>query len=180
MKKFLALAIWTYLVFVLHSGLASRMAIAGHAPHFVLAGLLLVIVCVRDGRGMGCAILWGLLSDGLADGPLGPDVACFGVSAFVLQRIALRSRMRSLWGEAAVFGILVWTAIVGSNSLRWLAEGRTLDVAALGGHAAGSAIYTAFVMAIVSWAARLVLDRPEAEPISKTPTVVNHWRMLTG
>jgi len=72
----------------------------------------------------------------------------------------------------------VWSAVAASASIRMLADRRTLDLATLAIPAAGSAIYTGILVAVISLAASLVARHP-TDDATAVPAVSNRWRMLT-
>jgi rod shape-determining protein MreD len=178
--KWLTLVLWTYLVFVVQSGFASKLAIAGCSPHLVLAGLIVTILHFSARQAVLVAACWGLISDFLGDGRLGVDVALFALSAMVVQSVVVRKHLSSRVRLVTVTGILVWANVIGSASLRSVADGRGLTFAALCGRAAGSAVYTAALIALVSLSGAIVRRQSLADAVPAAPSVSNRWRMLTG
>lgn len=178
--KWLTLVLWTYVVFVVHSSFASKLAIASCSPHFVLAGLILAILHFSATQAVLLAACWGLISDCLGDGRLGVDVACFAVSALVVQFLFVRKHLDSRVRPAALTGILVLANVIGSTGLRSMGEVHGPAFAALCGRAAGSAAYTAALIALVSLSGMIVRRQSLADAVPVAPTVSNRWRMLTG
>jgi hypothetical protein len=76
--------------------------------------------------------------------------------------------------------LIVWVALLVSTSLRMLGEGHIPTAPALAVQAAGPALYTGVLVAIVSLVIRMVLGRPASEEVGAAPTVSNQWRRLTG
>ena len=74
---------------------------------------------------------------------------------------------------------LVACALLVSPFWHCLAGGRTLDVVALAINAAGSALYTAIVVFVVSYVIRLVVPGTAERSTAASPSVSNNWRMLT-
>jgi cell shape-determining protein MreD len=181
--KWLSITGWTYLVFALHAGFAREMAIGACAPHLILAGLVLMVLRLNGRDGIALAAGWGFLSDCLVEGRLGADVVVFVLAAGVVRQLSVRWSLRVPW-RAGAFSIgLVWGAVVASTAVRMLADGiladgRTLDLATLAIPAAGSAIYTGVLVAVLSLAASLV-GRDRTDDATAVPAVSNRWRMLT-
>jgi rod shape-determining protein MreD len=171
------IAAWTYLILVLHTGVARDLAIAGCAPHLLLAGLILLVVRTSVREGMILAAVWGLLSDCLAGDPLGPDVIAFTFVAYMIRR-ASRANHLAAWGMGLEWALCAWGALLVSMSLRMLGDGHVPAVAALPARTAGPAIYTAGLVAILSVAVRLVRGAPSSD--EGGPAVFNQWRRLTG
>lgn len=178
--KWLILVLWTYVAFVVQSSFASKLAIAGCAPHFVLAGLILAILHFSASQAVLLAACWGLISDCLSNGRLGVDVACFAVSALAIQSLLARKHLGSQARLAALTGFLVLANVIGSAGLRSVSDVDGPAFAALCGRAAGSAAYTAALIALVSFSG-MVFRRPSlADTAAGGPSVSNRWRMLTG
>jgi rod shape-determining protein MreD len=186
--KWLWIIAATYLVFVLHAGFACEMAIGGCAPHLVLAGLVLMVLRLNGRDGIALAAAWGFLSDCLVEGRLGADVVAFVLAACAVRQLSVRWNLRVAWRAGAISIGLVWGAIVAGTAIRvladgmladgMLADGRTLDLGTLAMSAAGSAIYTGVLVAVISLAASLV-GRDRTENATALPAVSNRWRMLT-
>ena len=102
--NWLKFTIWTYLVFAVHSVVASSLAVAGYAPHLVLAGLILMTSRMAGRQGLLAAGLWGLLADCLTEGRLGAGIVCFSLSTWLLQRCTGR-RISSVPWRIAVFSV---------------------------------------------------------------------------
>lgn len=178
--KFISIAIWTYLLFVLQTGLARDLTIAGCVPNLILAGLFVILIRIGGQSGLLMAGGWGLLSDMLTDGRLGPDVVCFAVAASLVQHVHARWNLSSPWKLGILSSVLAGAVIVGSASLRMLADGISPDWPALGIYAVGSALYAGILVAAVSLAVRLVLGQSAEVAAAESRTVSNQWRMLTG
>lgn len=170
---------WTYLIYVLHSGFARELTIAGCTPHLVLAGLLLMTIRIGGRQGVLLAGGWGLLSDALSDGQLGADVACFACLVCMVQRLNARWNLSSPWRLGAISVVVVGAEVVASTSLRMSVGGQSLHLPTILAHAAGSALYTGLVVAVASFAAQIVLRQPAGTAGAAAPTVSNRWRMLT-
>src|SRR5262249_5596826 len=152
--KWLSISGWTYLIFVLHAGFARDVAIGACAPHLILAGLFLMVVRLNSRDGIALAAAWGFLSDCLVEGRLGADVVVFVVAAGAVRQLSGRWSLRAAWRAGAISTGVVWGAVVASTANRMLADGllahgRTLDLATLAIPAAGSAIYTGVLVAVI-------------------------------
>lgn len=178
--KWLTLILWTYLVFVVQSSFAWKLAIAGCSPHLMLAGLIVTTLhfSMRQAVLMGAS--WGLISDCLNDGRLGADVASFALTALAVHSVLVRKNPGSQVRLVALTGILVWSTIIGSAGLRNVHDVQGSALAALCGRAAGSAIYTAALVALVSLGGVIVRRPPLADAVPPAPSASNRWRMLTG
>jgi rod shape-determining protein MreD len=169
----------TYVVFVLQSTIASSLAVAGFAPNLVLAGLVVMSGHLSRRHGLLAAALWGFLADSLTEGRLGAGILGFSLSAWAIQTCSAGQNGGVHWKLAVLSVPLVWGNIVGMAVLRSLSDGSPFDLRGLCIHAAGSAFYTAGIIAVVQMAHRFVRgSSSSAEPIS-APTVSNKWRMLT-
>jgi len=177
--RWLWILAWTYLVFTVQTAFASSLAIGGCAPHLVLAGVVLMTRRVPERTGLVVAGVWGLLSDCLTDGRLGPDVVAFVLAAALMSRLSDRWNLKSPGISAAAGVAIVWVALVISAALRMVPDGRIHALATLAGHAARSAIWTGALVAIATLAARLVLRSPAESDPAATPPMSNKWRMLT-
>ena len=170
---------WTYLVFAVQTAFAGSLAIAGCAPHLVLAGVVLMTRRVPERAGLVVAAGWGLLSDCLTDGRLGPEIVAFVVAAALMSRLSGRWNLKSPGFSAAAGVAIVWVALVISAGLRMVPDGRIHALATLAGHAARSAIWTGALVAIATLAARLIISTPAESDPAATPAMSNKWRMLT-
>jgi hypothetical protein len=108
---------------------------------------------------------------------------CFGLAALALRQLSGRSNLRAPWRAGAISIGLGWVTIVASTAIRMLADGmladvQTHDLATLAIPAAGSAIYTGALVAVISLAASLV-ETNRADDVTEVPAVLNRWRMLT-
>ena len=177
--NWLKFTLWTYLVFALHSGVASSLAVAGYAPQLVLAGLVLMTSRMAGRQGLLAAALWGLLADCLTEGRLGAGIVCFSLSTWLLQRCTGRSNSSVPW-RIAVFSVpLIWADLVAMAVLRGLSDGRPIDLRGLCIHAAGSAVYTGMIIGAAEFAIRFVRGSSTEDAANASPTVSNKWKMLT-
>ena len=179
MQKLILISITTYLVFVLDSSLTPLLSIAGCKPHFALASLVAIATRLRGARGVLLAGVWGLLSDSLAEGHLGPGLACFALAAHAVQQCAARWGLRSPLALAAATFVTAWAMLAVSEGLRLLDAGHTPEFLSLATWAAGSACYTAFLAGALGLALRLVTGR-QRDSEGSAPSVSNRWRMLTN
>jgi rod shape-determining protein MreD len=177
--NWLKFTLWTYLVFALHSSLATGLAVAGFAPHLVLAGSVLLASRTKARQGLLLGALWGFLADCLTDGRMGAGVICFSLSTWALQICTSQPKSTVPWRLAVLSLPLVWVNMIGTELLRGLTDGRPVDLQGLCPHAAGSAIYTVIIIAMAEWAIRLVHGKSPADAVIAAPTVSNKWRMLT-
>src|SRR5437016_1278073 len=122
--KWLTLVLWTYLIFVVQSSFASKLAIAGCSPHLVLAGLIATILHFSARQAVLAGACWGLISDCLGDGRLGVDIAGFALTALIVHSVLVRKNLDSRVRLATVTAILVWATIIGSASLRSVGDDR--------------------------------------------------------
>jgi rod shape-determining protein MreD len=177
--NWLKLTLWTYFIFVLHFTVAARLAIAGFAPHFMLAGLSLLAWRATSRQALLTGALWGLLADCLTDGRLGAGLICFLLSTWVLQRCTVQSNRGPSW-KLAIFSVpVIFAAIVGTAGLRMLFDIRPVDWQALCIDAAGSAVFTGILIVIIEIAISVVRGRTSEHSAIAAPTVSNKWRMLT-
>jgi hypothetical protein len=177
--KWLWIISWTYLVFVLHSGFAREVAVAGCTPNLILAGLVLMILRTTGLGAVALAALWGFLSDCLVEGRLGVDVVSFALTACAVRQVSAHWNMRSPWRAGAISTVLVWAALVASSSFRVLADARTPHLPTVALSATGSAVYTGLLVAILSQVVWLVWRDPNDDDAVVVPAVSNKWRMLT-
>jgi rod shape-determining protein MreD len=177
--KSLSILLWTYVVFVLHSALAARLAIGGCSPHLALAGLVLMAVRMGGRQGLLVAAGWGFLSDLLTGDRLGADVACFVAACFIVQCVGARWDLRSPWKVGALSIAVVWCVIAVTLSLRMLPDIHGPGAVALCAFASGSALYSGILVAAVSLLAKAVLRQPSRDAVAPSPSVSNKWRMLT-
>jgi rod shape-determining protein MreD len=177
--KCLSIILWTYVVFVLHSALAARLAIGGCSPHLALVGLVLMAVRMGGRQGLLVAAGWGFLSDLLTGDRLGADVACFVAACFIVQCVGARWDLRSSWKVGALSIAVVWCVIAVTLSLRMLPDLRGPGGAALCAFASGSALYSGILVAAVSLLAKAVPRQPSRDAVTPSPSVSNKWRMLT-
>jgi rod shape-determining protein MreD len=178
MRWFWILA-WTYLIFVLHTGLVRSLAAGGCTPHLVLAGLVLMSLRTSGREGLALAAGWGLLSDCLADGRLGPEVVAFVLATFVISHLSRRWNLKSPVMAGAAACAIVWGTPAISAGLRMFPDGRNSVLAAPVWLAAGSALYTGILVAAVTLAARLIVRSPAGVDPATVPKMSNKWRMLT-
>lgn len=179
MQKLVLISLATYLLFVLDSSLAPLRQIGSCKPHFALAVLVLMATRLRGARGVVLASIWGLFSDSLAEGRLGPELACFAIGAYAAQQCAARWGLRSPPGLAAATFVTAWVTLALSEGLRILDAGRTPESVSIAAWAAGSACYTALLAGAVGLALSLVTGRPDRiEGVA--PSISNRWRMLTN
>lgn len=169
----------TYIIFVLHSAAAASLAVAGFAPNFVLAGLILMACRLAGRQGLLAAALWGLLADCMTSGRLGAGIICFSLSTWVLQRCTERGNSSLPWRLAVLSVPLLWADIVGMDLLRGLSDGRPVDLQGLCLPAAGSAVYTAIVVAVTEFSIRIVRGKRTEDAAIAVPIVSNKWKMLT-
>jgi len=170
--NWLKFTIWTYIVFVMHSSVATSLAIAGCGPHLVAQRM-------TPRQGLLAAALWGLLADCLTNGCLGAGVVGFSLSTWVLQRCLGRRNDGFLLRLVALSSPLIWADIVGMAVLRGLSDGHSVDLRAQCVQAAGSAAYTGILVAAAEFAIRYVRGNSAAAASLAVPTVSNRWKMLT-
>lgn len=167
----------TYAAFVLQTAVARDLAVCGFAPRLDLAALIVVTAQVGGVPALLLAAAWGFLADCFTAGPLGTNVACFAVLACALQRAVARWRIASARRLAAATVPLVWCCVVAGELPRAATGAGPVDLGALALAAAGTALYTAVVVAAAAFALR-VASPGENEPRRAT-RVLNNWRMLT-
>ncbi len=177
--QWLCIFAWTYTIFVVHSGFARALAIYGCTPHLVLAGLILMAVRVCARQGLLFAAGWGLLLDCLGTGRIGINVVALTLAAAAVQQIHARWPLQTPWrlGTAAFF--VIGFESIASAGLPLLAGGQSPNLRLLVVHAAGSAVYSGLVVAMVSLVTRMILRPPAASSDADAPRVSNKWRMLT-
>lgn len=178
MKPLLLIAC-TYTIFVLHSALARDLAIAGFAPHLILAGLIVMTVRVSRAQGVLLAASMGLLADCLTEGPLGPNLICCTLVSAVLPQVASKWRDRIPLKLAVTSIPLIGCALLVSPVWHSFAGGRTIDVVVLAINATGSALYTAMLVCVVAWAVQFIVPGATERSTPSSPSVSNNWRMLT-
>ena len=176
--RWLWIVMWTYLVFALHTGFAREMQIAGCVPHLMLAGLVLMTIRIPGRARHFVAAGWGIISDCLTEGRMGADVVAFVLAAYCIRCMSPRWNLESPLRAGMLSGLIVWAVIAVSTVVRMLPDGHLPGLALLGRHAAGSAIYTAVLVAAASRAARLLGRSPDRSDPAAVPTVLNKWRML--
>jgi len=178
--RWLWIVLWTYLVFVLHAGFARELQIGKCTPHLALAGLIPLAVRASGRRGIVVAAVWGLLSDCLSDGRLGTDVIVFVLAACCTRRAGARWNLIAPWRTGVFSAVTAWGALVACASLRLLSAGGSPPFTALGLQAAGSAVYTGLLAALVALTARIVWRSTDGDESAPAPQVSNKWRMLSG
>jgi rod shape-determining protein MreD len=174
------IVVWTYTVFVLHSGYARALSIYGSRPHLVLVGLVLMIVRVNGRRGLLIAAGWGLLLDCLGTERLGMNLIGLTLTAWAVQQIDARWPLSSPWRLGALAALAAGIEFIAASGLWTLSGVPGLEFKRIVAAAAGSAVYSGLCVAVGSFAAALVLHRSRVdEPAATAPRVSNKWRMLT-
>jgi rod shape-determining protein MreD len=168
----------TYLLFVLQTGFARHLEIVGYAPHLVLAGIFCLAVRMPGRGGLVVAAGWGLVSDCLTDGRLGPDLVTFVLAAHFIQQLSCRWNLETPGRAGVLSAAIIWAVLVVSTALRTLPDGHIPNLAALARSAAGTAIYTSLLVAAATLAARLVRRSTNGSDTVPVATVSNQWRML--
>jgi rod shape-determining protein MreD len=169
----------TYAVFVLQTALAPEIALRGIPPQFVLGALVLLLPRVSRNEGLWLAATWGMLSDCLTSGRVGPGIATCVLMAAIITRICPSAWMLTSTGSALLaipllalleFGLEVVRLSLASKSVPW----NQIAIGTL-----GTALYTAVLIAVgnafLNWAKRAT-RRPGR---SADSPVMNSWRMLT-
>jgi len=177
--NWLWIIVWTYAVFVAHSGFARDLAICGCTPNLVLAGLVLMTVRTGGRQGLFLAAGWGLLLDGLGEGRLGVNFVALSLAALAVQQVQARWPSNADWRLGLLASVVVAIEFVASTSLRMLVGGQSPDLRLIVVHAAGTAVYSGVVVAALSFAAQMVSRQPAESSEAAAPTVSNKWRMLT-
>ena len=173
----------SYAIFVLHSAVARDLAIAGFAPHLILAGLIVVIVLrVGHAQGVLLAAIWGILADCLK-----PKAASVPTSfASRLLRLILQPhgriirRIKSPWEPREHIAPLI-----GSRA----ADGASAAAAGRWSHPSISWPLPSIRPDLLCTRASLSQERPlllqlivsgsTGRPAPASPSVSNRWRMLT-
>ncbi len=177
--QWLWIILWTYTVFVVHSGYARALAIGGSAPHLVLAGLMLMIVRVSGRRGLLLAAGWGLLLDCLGTDRIGINLVGLTLTAWMVQQIHASWPVTASWRLGSLAAIAAGIEFIAASGLRAASTAPGPEFRAILTAAAGSALYTGLWVAVGSIAAALVRHRPKTvEPAAMAPRVSNKWRML--
>jgi len=170
---------WTYLIFVLHTGIAQTLAIGGCAPHLVLAGLVVMTVRLSARRGVLLAAGWGLLLDCLGEGRPGVHLVALTLATLTVQEVHSRWALYSPWRLGLVASVVAGALVAATASLPVFAGVPSADLRVILVHAAGSALTTGVAAAIIAYADQMVLRPPATAAGAKGPTVLNQWRMLT-
>jgi rod shape-determining protein MreD len=178
--KLLIISICTYTIFVLHTSLTRDLAIAGIAPHLVLAGLAVMTTRVERVQAVWLAAAWGLLADCLAEGRLGSSMVCFTIFAVFVQPASHPGRTGFAWKLGALSIPVGWGLLLADQLWRGLGRELKIDIGALAIQAAGTSIYTGLIIAGAAFALQILSPVSTESEISSTRTVSNQWRMLTG
>jgi hypothetical protein len=177
--RWIWILVWTYLIFVLHTGVGRLMAVAGGAPHLALAGMVLMTLRISGREGLVLAAGWGFISDCLTEGRLGPDVMTFVLAGSVIRKLSCRWNLNSPGIAGAASGAIVWGALVIAAGLRIFPDGKLPDLWVPVWHAAGSGIFTGVLVAVVTPAVRYIVPTPAGIGPAPGPDMANKWRMLT-
>lgn len=176
--KPISLPILTYAVFVFQATLAPAVAIERVTPHFVLLALVPVVLHAGGRQGLMCAAAWGLLTDCLSAGCLGPGVVAFTGLAVVLQGIRRRSTLTSPVSVALLAMTLMGGCLAGMGALAcWHARqpiDRSLFVQSVLVSGYSSAVLFGMLML-----RRLLNPFLPAARSAPAATVANRWKMLT-
>ena len=129
--KFLLLIAITYVLLVLQVSVAKDVAIGRAVPHLMLAGLVICAQRLRRLPSLGLAAGWGLLTDCLGGGLLGPQLVVCVLLAEILAVLARRPAGVRWWQAALVTIPGVCLAQVGSPWVARLVEGPSLAVGPL-------------------------------------------------
>ena len=177
--QFPLFAILTYVLFALQSTAAAELAIGGFTPQFVWGALFVWGSRFPRAKGVILAALWGLLSDALAGGRLGPNLIGFVAAVLVLQH--LRS-MRFLLTPVAIALIslpsVFLTQMIAGCFQYWI-EGVKFAPVALTVHSAGEALYTACIIGIAASLRDLFSGNQNISLTPAAPQITQSWRMLT-
>ncbi|HEY3968397.1 MAG TPA: rod shape-determining protein MreD [Planctomycetaceae bacterium] len=177
--KFVLIAACTYAICALHSAIAHDLAIAGIAPHLILAGLVVIVVRVGQAQGVLLAAVWGVLADCLSEGRLGPQIVCYAIATLILRYAANQSRINSTWSLAALSLPLIGSVLLINQVCRSFADGRSIDFVPLAIHSAGSALYTGVIVMGAAYVIRLFASDVTERSATASHSVSNQWRMLT-
>jgi rod shape-determining protein MreD len=177
--KIILLAALTYTIFALQASIARDLTLAGFAPNFVLAALILLTTRITRAGGIWLAATWGLLADCLGDGRLGPHIACFILCILLLQCAKSRRWSDAPWKLTMISLPLVAGTLLAELLLHSLADRRGIDVLAIAIHSTGTSLYTAFLVATVAFLWQQFSPAPVDRSESGPSSVSNSWRMLT-
>jgi rod shape-determining protein MreD len=141
----------------------------------------MVLMTVRTGgrQHVFFAAGWGLLLDCLGEGRMGVNLVALTLAALAVQSFQAQWPLNSLWRAGVVAAIVVGIEFGVSTVLLILAAGLGPDLRMIVTHAAGSALYSGIVIAVLLRASQMVLRQPSLTAGGIVPTVSNNWRMLT-
>jgi rod shape-determining protein MreD len=169
----------TYAVFTLQTSLPALVGGNAWLPHFVLAGLAWVAWRFSSNAGLVAAAFWGALADGLSPDPAGIEVVGFTTCAWLVQQTRARTVRCPMPGLALLAGALVLAETSCAAAARLALAQRTIVPRALLLQAAGPAVATALLVALVASVYRLLRPARAAIETTDPPRVSNRWQMLT-
>jgi len=123
--------------------------------------------------------LWGFLVDCLTGRPNGDRIICFSLSTWAVQPCRGPWISTLPWRTRWFFCASGLGHIVGMELLRGLTDGRRPICEGCAYLPAGSAIYTAIIIAMAECASGWCVASPPQDAVVAAPTVSNKWRMLT-
>jgi rod shape-determining protein MreD len=177
--KILFLIAITFAVFSLQTSLAPLSGPGIVRPHLVLGGLVWIVWRAGPFTGLVTAAAWGLIADGLAQGPLGIDLVGFTLAAWIIQLVRERGPGGSAPRVGAVTGGVVFVVSVASVGVREFIERQNVDFSQLLQWAGGQAVATAILAIVLVKVGTLLIGPPADIGAAPTPRVSNRWRMLT-
>jgi hypothetical protein len=123
--------------------------------------------------------VWGAISDGLAQGPLGIDVVGFVLAAWIIQIVRNRQASDSALMFGALTGAIAFSVSATSAGVREFIERQGVDLSLLLAWAGGKACTTAVLAVGLMLVRQIVMGRVPGADAAMTTRVSNRWRMLT-
>lgn len=128
----LGFVLFTYVATVLQVGMGTpSFAGPGVQPHFLLLVMITAVLYFEHWTALVWAAVAGFLSDAVSPGPLGVEMACFLVAAFVMQHHFRRHFSPGIFRVTVFCFVMTLATLALSNTVRLLITGREFDHAKL-------------------------------------------------
>lgn len=177
--KILFLIAITFTVFALQTSLAPLWGAGALRPQLVLGGLVWIVWRSGPATGLLTAAAWGLIADGLAQGPLGIDLVGFTLAAWIVQLLRERGTSGSALRAGGATGGVVLVVSAATAGVREFIERHQVDPGQLLLWAGGQGLATAILAIALVQVGSLLFGRPADSGAAPPPPVSNRWRMLT-
>jgi rod shape-determining protein MreD len=168
----------TYVTFVLDTSVTPLFSWTGVAPQIALATLVGIVWRSESRCGLSLAAAWGMIADGLSQGPLGIDLIVYVATAAFIQSVRSRAP-DSLLLAGMTTGLVAFAVPIVDSSLRLAIDRESIDIESMCLAGAGPACATAVLAISLLVVLRSVRGRPTDASNDPIAHVSNRWRMLT-